>query len=69
MEPSKIQKIIDVTYHRLSTKFGNDLQTLHDTVKAEIRRTLGSITYLLRQEIEQEMRREKKTKTAKDKKE
>lgn len=69
METEKIQRIIDVTYHRLSTKFGNDLQTLHDTVKAEIRRTLGSITHLLKQEIEQELRKEKKTKTAKDKKE
>lgn len=69
MEPQKIQRIIDVTYHRLSTKFGNDLQTLHDTLKAEIRRTLDSITHLLTREIEQELRREKKTRTSKDKKE
>lgn len=67
MENEKIQRIIDVTYHRLSTKFGNDLQTLHDTVKAEVRRTLGSVVHLLRQEIEQELRKEKKSKSAKEK--
>lgn len=69
MENQKVQRIIDVTYQRLSTKFGNDLQTMHDTLKAEIKRTLISVTHLLRQEIEQDIIREKKTKTAKDKKE
>lgn len=50
MHDQHTEQLITATCRRLSTKIGNDLQTVHDTLTAEIRRTLTSLAATLNEQ-------------------
>lgn len=51
MEKQNIQRLIDVTCRQFATKFGNDLQMIHDTGCATFRRMLNSFAQAAQKEL------------------